>query len=940
MAILGAIEIQMLADLARLRQDMTQAKAVVGDAARSMQSAVDGVGKAFSLLGVGLSGAAFAAWIKGAINAADEASKTAQKIGLTTDKVAGLQLAFEQSGAGGADTMTKAMAKLSSELLGGNKSLEALGIKTRDTREALGQLADKFAGMSDGTAKTSAAVDIFGAKLGANMIPLLNQGSKGLAEMDELARKLGLTIDTETGQQAEKFNDTLDSIGQAMRGMATQASAALLPSLNAIAGAFLETFTEGGRLQAGVQVLDAGLNILFTTVAGGIEVFNTLGKLIGGFGAAAAQMLGGGGRDGASAALRAMSDDIGKGWSNTANIIKKSWDGSASSVAEKSAEMARQQRLAAEAAAQLEKNLSAQSDAAKKAAAEAKKLADAEKDRISRRGLWELRRQDEAEAAAEKAAQDAIKAENDLMSARGLAALRRQDEAEAAADRVAKEYADAMKKADDKILADWQQTVDQMAQSLSDALMTGGKNLAGYLQGLFRTLVLRPLLMPSATALSSFISGPASAAGGSGGASGRMFGGAGNLLGSALGVVGTFGSAAGAGFSATLGGAGLGNLLGGAGAMIGQGTVAGVSGGLGLGIGAIAPYAAAAYGLYVLGKKLFGKKLEDSGISGTFSASGFSGQAFDKYSRIIGGDSTKTRPLSSELDAVFDAGALAARASVKSYAQALGLPAEAIAGITQKISFSIKGKSAEEIQAEIQGYVGKYGEALASAYAPALAQFQKAGESLVDTLQRLATLQDFSNTLSDLGGVFARVAGLSVDAREAFIGMAGGMDALGKNALQFVQEYYNRDEIAGIKAAEIKDALASVGITQDVNSREDFRRLVDGTDVNSDTGRAQLAALLNVSSAFTQVADYLTETGTSLSSAAALSPGTGATAALFAPGGQGEQIVAINGVAFWTEAVFNAVNKLTQVVQAGGSVVASGPPEVNGGWTYEPTGGA
>lgn len=942
MAVLGAIEIQMLADLARLRQDMTQAKAIVGDAAKGIQTTLDGVGKAFSMLGVGLSGAAFVAWIKGAIDAADEASKTAQKIGLATDKVAGLQLAFEQSGAGGAETMTKAMARLSEQLLAGNKTLEALGITTKDSREALGQLADKFAGMADGTAKTAAALDIFGAKLGANMIPLLNQGAAGLREMDELARELGLTIDDETGKQAEKFNDTLDSIGKAMLGMATQASAALLPSLNAIAGAFLETFTEGGRLQGGIEVLDAGLKILVTTAAGGMEAFNVLGKFIGGIGAAAAQMLGGGGRDGAAAALRAMMDDIKKGVGKTADTINSTWSGAASGLAEKSAEMARKQREAAEAAAALEKKLLAQSEAAKKAAAEAKKLADAENDRLSRRGLGDLRRFDEAAAEDARLTEvhnKAMQAEKELRAAQELAAQARYQAAEDAADDLYRKEIETAKKAQEEIQRDWQKGVDQMGQSLADALMTGGKNAADYLLGLFRTLVLRPVLMPAATAFSGAISGAANAstvAGGSGGMGSML------NIGSAIGGLGTFGTAAGAGVAATLGGGSLGGILGGAGAMLGQGTIAGISGGLGLGIGAIAPYAAAAYALYAVGKKLFSKKLDDAGITGTFSGSGFSGQSFENYSRIIGGDSSTKKALSTELDAVFDAGALAARESVKAYADALGLPVKAIEGITQKIKFSTKGQSAEETAAEIERFVGKYAETLVSAYAPALKQFQNVGESVGDTLQRLAGLQTFSDTMADLGGVFQRVAGLSVDAREGFIAMAGGMDALGQKAMAFVQEYYNRDEIAGIKAAEIKQALQAVGITQDVNSRDEFRRLVDGLDVSTQRGQEQLAALLDMASGFTQVADYIAEIGGTLSGVAGQSPSSGAAAALFAPGGQGEQIMAINGVAMWTEAVFNAVKELTGVVsgKSTGGTAAAKPPqsEVNGGgvsWGYD-----
>ena len=928
---LGPLEIQMYADVARLRSDMEQAKAAV-------KGATDFMGSAFAAVGVSLSAAAFGSWIKGAIDAADEASKMAQKIGTTTDKVAGLQLAFEQSGAGGAEGMQKAMAKLSSEIIKGNDTLAALGITTKDSREALGQLADKFAGMADGTTKTAAAVDVFGAKLGANMIPLLNAGGDGLREMDELARKLGLTIDAETGKQAEKFNDTLDSLGKVSRGFATQAAAQLLPTLNDIAGAFLRNFTEGERLQGGVQVLDTGLKILFSTVAGGIEVFNTLGKSIGGVGAVAVQLLQGN-FSGALEAAKAVREDIGEGWAATADTIRKAWDGSASDVALKSAEMAKQQRDAAAAADELQRKLLAQSEAAKKAAAEMKKLADAENERLSRRGLAELKRYDEATAEDARLTAEyrkAVQQELEIRAMQDLARQRRVDLAEEEADKKYEAEREAARKANADILADWQRTVDQMGQSFTDALMTGGKSVADYLKGLFRTLVLRPILMPAATAFSAAISGPAAAMGGASGAAGS----AGGLLnlGGALAGIGSFGTAAGAGISATLAGGSLGGILSGAGAMMGQGTMAGIAGGAGLGIGAIAPYVLGAVALYQLGKKAFGRELKDTGITGTFNADtgDFTGRQYKFYKGgWLRSDKTTTSTLNAGLDATFDAGAKAMRATVQSYVDVLGLPAEAMKGYTQKIKFSIQGQSAKETQAEIERFVAKFGDGLAAVYKVPLAQFQKAGESVADTLERLAGLQTFSNTLADLGGVFQRLAGLSVDAREGFIAMAGGMDALGTKALQFVQDYYGRDEIAGIKAAEIKDALAAVGITQDVNSRDDFRRLVDGLDVSTQQGQEQLAALLDMASAFTSVADYLAETGATLSGAAALSPSGGNAAALFGQGGQGELLLATNNVGFWTEAVYNAIVAQTAVITSGSAAPAPAQqrpaPEVNGG---------
>src|SRR5574343_733687 len=232
MALLGPLEIQLMGDVARLRADMDQAKGVVNNAAASMQSAFGSVNRALAALGAGLSAAGFASWIKGAIDAADETAKLAQRTGIATEKIAGLKLAFEQSGAGGADVLQKSMVKLSAELVNGNKALETLGINSRDTREALGQIADKFAAMRDGQEKTAAAVAILGERLGANLIPMLNAGSEGLAEMDKLAAELGLTFDEETTRAAEDFNDAMDSVSQGVQGAARALAKDLLPVLS------------------------------------------------------------------------------------------------------------------------------------------------------------------------------------------------------------------------------------------------------------------------------------------------------------------------------------------------------------------------------------------------------------------------------------------------------------------------------------------------------------------------------------------------------------------------------------------------------------------------------------------------------------------------------------------------------------------------------------
>ncbi|MBK8667891.1 MAG: phage tail tape measure protein [Burkholderiales bacterium] len=241
MASVGSLTIEMAANVARLQTDMKRAVDTVESAMSQMRKAAGLAAGAMAAIGVGMSISAFNGWIRSAIDAADAMSKLSQKTGVAVKDVAGLQLAYQQSGLGG-DVLEKSMARLGRSMADGNKAFAAMGVSVkaadgalRPMRDVLGDVADKFAGYEDGAAKAALAQEIFG-KAGADMIPLLNSGSEALAEMDEWAQKLGLTLDDETATKAEEFNDTLDLLGMGLSGVGRQIAAEMLPTLTSLAG--------------------------------------------------------------------------------------------------------------------------------------------------------------------------------------------------------------------------------------------------------------------------------------------------------------------------------------------------------------------------------------------------------------------------------------------------------------------------------------------------------------------------------------------------------------------------------------------------------------------------------------------------------------------------------------------------------------------------------
>ena len=346
--------------------------------------------------------------------------------------------------------------------------------------------------------------------------------------------------------------------------------------------------------------------------------------------------------------------------------------------------------------------------------------------------------------------------------------------------------------------------------------------------------------------------------------------------------------------------------------------------------------------------KVFGRGVArgtDQGISGTIGGGAINAQAFQDW-RAKGGlfRSDKTGTNYSGLDdrqnAALSGYAKDALDAVTDWAKVLDLPVESLSKVSQTFRLSLGSDDAAN-QKAVEDMVAKYRDQLADQYESALKPLAKFGESVTDTLQRLVSLQQFSESLNGLGGIFSSLAGLSVDAREGFIAMAGGMETLSQQAQGFVQNYFNRDEIAGIKAREVLGKLTDAGFTSQqlsgLDTRDEFRALVEGLDLSTQTGQQQLAALLAVQGDFAQVSDYLGTTGGTLTTSALLAP----TSALLESPIVEPQVTAINGVrdsvdslAPWLERIVNAVTESRPVTEGRGE---NESVTYTGGEVYQPT---
>lgn len=387
MSVLGAIEIQMLADLARLKKDMDEAKGIVGSAVRGIQDLAGGAMKALGALGIGLSAAGLAGWVKQAIDAADATDDLSQRMGVAVKDVAGLQLAFKFAGVEGG-VMSSSMVRLSRNVVENGDLFERMGIQVRNvdgtlknSKQVLYDVADVFQDMPEGIERTALATQVFG-KAGADLMPMLSGGSEGLKELDEMAARLGLTLDAETTAAAGQFNDTLDLLGMAGEGMGRKIAAQLLPTLNSLASGLLDSATQGDGLRMATDALAAGLKGLLSVVIGVAGGMGAIGSAIGGVAAAAVAV--------ASGDFRGAANIAKEAWNDTSNIIKTTGQNISKVWADAGGEQVAQAAKVANAQRQMAGTSKEQEAASKSAAAEAKKHA-AEMEKLAKAGTDYLR---------------------------------------------------------------------------------------------------------------------------------------------------------------------------------------------------------------------------------------------------------------------------------------------------------------------------------------------------------------------------------------------------------------------------------------------------------------------------------------------------------------------------------------------------------------------
>jgi hypothetical protein len=203
-------------------------------------------------------------------NSADEFSKTARMIGITTEQLQALSYAGDMQGVTN-ESMTSSLMKLNKnmgDLRVGSGTLAAyIGkvdkgflktLKSTDNAEdAFRLIMEAIKNTSDEFGKAALAQAAFG-RAGMDMLKLAEAGSKGIKQLTDEARAFGLISD-DAANSAEVWNDELARIQTIGKGIVNRAFNLLIPKMADFAERLRVMIFNSGLVEKAMVFLSAAI---------------------------------------------------------------------------------------------------------------------------------------------------------------------------------------------------------------------------------------------------------------------------------------------------------------------------------------------------------------------------------------------------------------------------------------------------------------------------------------------------------------------------------------------------------------------------------------------------------------------------------------------------------------------------------------------------------
>ena len=227
-------------------------------------------------------GVAFTALVRQGLVAGDALAKTSDKLGVTTDALASMRLAANQTGVAtrqfdmALQRVTRRVAEAAAGTGEAQGALKALGLEASELvklspDKVLGKIADEFNRIENPAQRVQIAFKLFDAE-GVGLVNTLRLGSEGLDDFRQKAETLGLALSREAANNIERANDAVDLLKQGLTGLGQQLAARSAPYLEAIATEAFKTIEAMGGMQVAADKVIAFLVEGFASAANAIHI--------------------------------------------------------------------------------------------------------------------------------------------------------------------------------------------------------------------------------------------------------------------------------------------------------------------------------------------------------------------------------------------------------------------------------------------------------------------------------------------------------------------------------------------------------------------------------------------------------------------------------------------------------------------------------------------
>ena len=254
-----------------------------GGFSKGLGTALKVGGAAAAALGAAVVGASGAV-VKGAKEVAaygDNVDKMSQKIGISAEGYQKWSYVMERAGTNidsmqaGMKTLSKAAESESDAFAGIGLSMEE--VHSMSQEDLFGAVIAGLSNMEAGTERTALATQLLG-RAGADLGPLLNEGTDAINEQMAMAEEYGMVMSDEAVKSAAAFQDSMTTLNGALTGLKNELMSEFLPSMTQVTDGLALLFS--GDTVGGIQMVTEGVSSFLATFQEVVPVVLELGGQI------------------------------------------------------------------------------------------------------------------------------------------------------------------------------------------------------------------------------------------------------------------------------------------------------------------------------------------------------------------------------------------------------------------------------------------------------------------------------------------------------------------------------------------------------------------------------------------------------------------------------------------------------------------------------------